>query len=60
MTMSGYELPVSAASWQQWSRICFETFILCKIAKLLKTQQPLKLEKKNKRIFGILRILEKF
>jgi hypothetical protein len=28
LTMSGYELPVSAARWQQWSRICFETSIL--------------------------------
>ncbi len=45
--MSGNQLPDSAARWQHGSQICFATFILCKITKLLKTQQPsLKLEKK--------------
>ncbi len=33
--------------------------MLRKITKLLITQQPLKLDKKNKQIFWILRILEK-
>jgi hypothetical protein len=41
-TMRGNELPVSAARWQ----IYFATSIHIKITKLLKTQQPLKLEKK--------------
>jgi hypothetical protein len=26
--MREYQLPVSAARWQHWSHICFETFIL--------------------------------
>jgi len=42
--MRGYQLPVSATRWQNWSQICFETFIWLK--KMLFTQQPLKLEKK--------------
>jgi hypothetical protein len=32
------QLPVSGAKWQHGSQICFATFILPKIAKLLKTQ----------------------
>ncbi len=50
---------ISAASfstrWQHGSWICFATFILWKITKLLKTEQPLKVVK-NKHRFGILRI----
>jgi hypothetical protein len=54
------QLPVSAARWQHGFQICFATFNQQKITKLLKKQQPLKLEKKNKQRLGILRILEKF
>ncbi len=34
--MRGNQLPVSAARWQDCSMICFATFILWKITKLLK------------------------
>jgi undecaprenyl pyrophosphate phosphatase UppP len=40
--------PVTAASWQHGSQICFATFNLQKFSKLLITQLPLKLEKKIK------------
>jgi hypothetical protein len=42
----GNQLPVSAARWQHGTQIRFATFTDRKIAKLLKTRQPLKLEKK--------------
>jgi hypothetical protein len=44
-SMRGNQLPVSAARGQHGSHKCFATFILQKNTKLLKTQQPLKLEK---------------
>jgi hypothetical protein len=40
------QLPVSATRWLHDSQICFATFIQRNITKLLKTQQPLMLEKK--------------
>ncbi len=55
--MRGNQQPVFAARWQQGSQTCFATFIWWKITRLLKTQQPLKLDKKNKHRFGISRIL---
>ncbi len=45
--------PVSATRWQRVPQICFETFILWKISKLLITYQPQKV-KKNRYRFGIL------
>jgi hypothetical protein len=42
--MIGLKGESAAARWQHVSQICFATFIWSKIAKLLKTQQPLKLE----------------
>jgi hypothetical protein len=44
--MRGNPLPVSGARWQHGSLICFATLIKGKIPKFLKTQPPLKLEKK--------------
>jgi hypothetical protein len=40
------QLPISATSLQHRRKICFETFIMTKITKLLKTQKPLNLKKK--------------
>jgi hypothetical protein len=45
--MSGYQLPAPVARLQHSSQICFATFMKRKIKKVLKTQQPLKLEKKT-------------
>jgi hypothetical protein len=44
--------------WQHRSQICFKTFTQLKITKLLKTEQLLKLQKKNR--IGIVRILQIF
>ncbi len=57
--MRGNQLPVSPTRWQHGSQICFATFNELKVTKLLKTQQPGKLEK-NKHRFGVYRILENF
>ncbi len=57
--MRGNQLPVSASRWQHVSQICLATFVWWKITKLLKTQQP-QIYRKNKRRFGILRILVTF
>jgi hypothetical protein len=52
-TMRRNQLPVSASRCQCESQICFATFILWKISKWPKTQQPTKLENR----FGIFRNL---
>ncbi len=48
------QVQVPASSWQHGSQICFATFILSKIAKLLMSRPPLKLEK-NMQKFRILK-----
>jgi hypothetical protein len=53
-------LPVFAARMQHGSQICFATFMFGKIRKMPITQQPVKLEKKNKHSLGIVNILEFF
>jgi hypothetical protein len=42
--MRGNQLLVSAARWEHGSQILFATLMQLKITKLLKTQQPLKIE----------------
>jgi hypothetical protein len=58
--MSGNQLPVSAARWQNDSQICFASYFFVKNHKTDKNSTINKARDKNNHRFGILGMLEKF